>query len=822
MGQLSNECRPQPKLVVADDDPAIRRLIGSILKREGYEVCLAADGAEAIAMTHEALPDLVILDYMMPDLDGARVAAVLKAADLTCDIPILLLSAMDEAFVEGETPWDYRAEKPFTPSQLKARIAEILDTVPKRVHEESRVESREEAVNVSDIARPMRDGYAEALRNTVAEMEVELDRAVEKRARTAVLESVRRRFHQIRGSAATFGFPGIGDVAAEAETLVREWLGGIDDNTELDLEHIRSALARISDLLTRCDTPHSVVLENDNQRACRRGKSEEQRGRGRVLLLHSDDSYTASVVEAAATLGYEVESHSSPAVIVERLRAGDYEIVTIGGEPAQQEDCDWVGAIQRESGNAAIVLVGGKGATEHRVTAARAGVDRYLSGTPSPAHLASEWEDLSAAATARVGRVMVVDDDPTVLEFVEANLRELGCEVICLSDAVEVFETLEAARPDLLLLDVDMPAANGLEVTRAIRASERWHALPIVIQTAHTSPEYRLKAFESGADDFITKPILEEELSARVLGRLERERAKQDLTQRDPVTGLLSAPAFREAVTTMLSRGDVVIATMELQGFERLVSRHGVNAADTALDAVAQTVRAGFRSSRDIVARVAPHILAVAVSGATTDEVAVRVDGALHQLEQDERLSPSGIGADAIALEASVVGAGAGDTVARALDRSLGRGRPAQRCRLRVEQRDTAVCSSQVYVVEDDPSLREMLVFALQSAGYEVTAFGSGHDALGMLSRLEVPAGVKPLLLLDVEIPGVDGFEILEELVAKRPGVFRVVMLTANDGARERMRAVRAGADDFIAKPLRIADLVNKLGQVSRQSEAVA
>lgn len=817
MGQLSNECRPQAKLVVADDDPAIRRLIGSILKREGYEVCLAADGAEAIAMTHEALPDLVILDYMMPDLDGARVAAVLKAADLTCDIPILLLSAMDEAFVEGDTPWDYRAEKPFTPSQLKAKIAEILQTVPTHLPEQP----REETVEVTDIARPMRDGYAEALRNTVAEMEVELDRAVEKRARTAVLESVRRRFHQIRGSAATFGFPGIGDVAADAETLVREWLGGIDDNAELDLEHIRAALGRITELLIRCDSPHSVVLEQD-KRTQRRAHSEEQRGRGRVLLLHTDDSYSASVVEAAATLGYEVETHSSPAAIVERLRAGDYEIVTIGGEPAQQEDCDWVGAIQRESGNAAIVLVGGEGATEHRVTAARAGVDRYLAGTPSPAQLAGEWEDLSAAATARVGRVMVVDDDPTVLEFVEANLRGFGCEVISLCDAVGVFETLETARPDLLLLDVDMPSANGLEVTRAIRASERWNALPIVIQTAHTSPEYRLKAFESGADDFITKPILEEELSARVLGRLERERAKQDLTQRDPVTGLLSAAAFHEAAANMLSRGGVAIATLELQGLERLVSRHGVESADAALDAVAQSVRASFRSSRDLVARVAPHIIAVAVADATTDEVAVRVDGALHQLEQDERLSPSGIGADAVVLEASVVGAAAGDTVARVLDRAQGRGRPAQRCRLRVEQRDAAVCSSQVYVVEDDPSLREMLVFALQSAGYEVTAFESGHDALGMLSRLEVPAGGNPLLLLDVEIPGIDGFEILEELAAKRPGVFRVVMLTANDGARERMRAVRAGADDFIAKPLRITDLVNKLGRVSRQAEAVA
>lgn len=805
------------KLVVADDDPQIRQMLGSILKRDGYDVCLAANGAEAIAMAHEVVPDLVILDYMMPDLDGGRAAAVLKAAEVTRDIPILLLSAIDnlpDSAESGEACWDYRAEKPFTPKQLKDRIAEILSSTRER----PRRAAGEDAPQTSDIARPMRDGYAEALRNTVAEMQVELDQAHQGRARTTVLESVRRRFHQIRGSAATFGFPGIGEVAAEAETVVRDWLGSVDGSAELDLERVRTALQRIGELLKVCDPPRSAVLAREGTRAERRGTPEQAAVTGRVLLLHTDRDFLEQMSQAAARRGYDVEALDSPVATLERLRTQAFEIVTIGGQPAQQSDCEWARAIRRESGEAALVLVGGDGATEHRVTAAKAGVDRYIAGTPKGVELVREWEDLSAVATTRVGRVMVVDDDPAVLAFVEANLRRLGCEVVCLNDAVGVFESLERSRPDLLILDVDMPAANGLEVTQAIRASQAWGGLPIVIQTAHTSPEYRLRAFESGADDFITKPILEEELSARVLGRLERERAKDDRTHRDPVTDLVTGERFPEAVSTALGHAPgAAAATLEVRGLERLVARRGPAAGDAAMRSVAHAARSAFRSNRDVLGRVAPHVIALVAPGITLEEAAARLESCLRELEHDERLCPSGSPADGVEVEASVVAMGCRDEVGRVLERALGGGRSGRRCRLRIEQGSAVVASNRVYLVEDDPNLRQMLVFALENAGYQVGAFASGHDALRVLTRVELGTE-PPLVLLDVELPGIDGFQVLEELTRERPGAFRVVMLTANDGAQERMRALRCGASDFIAKPLRIPELVSKVARVSVQA----
>ncbi|MEE8312176.1 MAG: response regulator, partial [Candidatus Binatia bacterium] len=639
--------------------------------------------------------------------------------------------------------------------------------------------------------------------------------AHEGRARTSVLESVRRRFHQIRGSAATFGFPGIGDVAAEAESLVRDWLGGVDSGADLDLDHIRAALGRIAELLKNCDPPSSVVLSAQGGRADRSDAAAN--AAGRVLLLHTDRDFVDGVVAVAARRGYEVESFSSPVATLERLREQRFEIVTIGGQPARQVDCEWVRFIRGESADAAVVLLGGDGTTEHRVTAAQAGVDRYIAGASESGELVREWEDLSAAVATRVGRVMVVDDDPAILEFVEANLRRLGCEVVCLDDAAGVFESLERTRPDLLLLDVDMPSANGLEVTRAIRASEQWVGLPIVIQTAHTSPEYRLRAFESGADDFITKPILEEELSARVLGRLERERVKHDLVHRDPVTDLICGQRFADTATAAFGGArTAAAATFEIRGLERFVARFGPAAGDAAMRAVARTTRSSFRSNRDVLARVAPHVVALIAPGISVDEAAARVDVCLRQLEGDERLCPSGSLSDGVEVEAAVVPMSACDSVEDMLERALGSGRAGRRCRLRVEQGDAIAESNRVYLVEDDASLRELLGFALENAGYRVTAFAGGHEALRALTRLEVE-GDKPLVLLDVELPGVDGFRVLEELVLERPGIFRVVMLTANDGPQERTRALRAGATDFIAKPLRVPELLSKISRIGLQ-----
>jgi DNA-binding response OmpR family regulator len=119
------------------------------------------------------------------------------------------------------------------------------------------------------------------------------------------------------------------------------------------------------------------------------------------------------------------------------------------------------------------------------------------------------------------GRIIVVDDDPTVADVVGRYLVRDGHAVVCVHDGHEALRRIEAQPPDLVVLDLMLPGIDGLEVCRRIR--ERW-PIPVVMLTALGDENERLAGFEIGADDYVTKPFSPRELAMRVRSVLRRAR----------------------------------------------------------------------------------------------------------------------------------------------------------------------------------------------------------------------------------------------------------------------------------------------------------
>lgn len=118
----------------------------------------------------------------------------------------------------------------------------------------------------------------------------------------------------------------------------------------------------------------------------------------------------------------------------------------------------------------------------------------------------------------------------------------------------------------------------------------------------------------------------------------------------------------------------------------------------------------------------------------------------------------------------------------------------------------------EVIVVEDDPALAELLTFGLEARGYRFRHFRNGREALDVLKTMDTTGSRQaPLLLLDVDLPALDGYSIFEELQQHCPGKFRVVFTTVHGSETEQLRGLEAGAMDYMVKPISLRVALEKI-----------
>src|SRR5712692_3314789 len=137
--------------------------------------------------------------------------------------------------------------------------------------------------------------------------------------------------------------------------------------------------------------------------------------------------------------------------------------------------------------------------------------------------------------------VLVVDDGAANRQLVEAYLADLDCAIRTAEDGPTALKSIEAEPPDLVLLDVQMPHMDGYEVCRRIKAGPRGRLLPVVMITALDRTNDRVKALESGADDFMSKPVERVELVARVRSALRLKALYDTLDSAEQVIFALAA-----------------------------------------------------------------------------------------------------------------------------------------------------------------------------------------------------------------------------------------------------------------------------------------
>ncbi len=173
----------------------------------------------------------------------------------------------------------------------------------------------------------------------------------------------------------------------------------------------------------------------------------------------------------------------------------------------------------------------------------------------------AETGTTAGAEAMRPARVLLVEDDPVLSETLQYNLQRERFDVVTAENAEDALQAFNRHQPDLVILDVMLPARSGFELCRIIRQHS---SVPILFLTARTSEEDRLRGFELGADDYIVKPFSTAELIARIRSILRRvQPPAQNLLQFGSITVDLSAHrVYREGREVPMTPKEFALLTL--------------------------------------------------------------------------------------------------------------------------------------------------------------------------------------------------------------------------------------------------------------------
>ncbi|WP_428623487.1 response regulator [Sedimenticola sp.] len=217
------------------------------------------------------------------------------------------------------------------------------------------------------------------------------------------------------------------------------------------------------------------------------------------------------------------------------------KIATLNRELAIQQE--------RQQRHVGVICISRTRDLEQRLLALRSGVDAYFLVPINIQDLTDRVMELASPKTDRY-RILIVEDDASQADFAATILRKSGMKTQVITDPMKVIDALDEFRPDLILMDLYMPAANGIELTTIIREHPDFITTPVVFLSGEQDTDKQLQALSVGGDDFLSKPIRPRHLINTITNRVQRARILEKRhvhpSSRDLLTGLYNRRYFYE------------------------------------------------------------------------------------------------------------------------------------------------------------------------------------------------------------------------------------------------------------------------------------
>ncbi len=229
--------------------------------------------------------------------------------------------------------------------------------------------------------------------------------------------------------------------------------------------------------------------------------------------------------------------------------------------------------------------------------------------------------------------LLLVDDAPSIHRLLAVKLKDEGLEFLAAFSGTEAIDLAQSQQPSLILLDMNMPEMSGLETLRRLKADRKTMEIPVIILSGNTDSDEKVRAFEAGAMDYVTKPFDVYELRARIQSALRIHKLMHLLEKRaqiDGLTGLWNRHYFNERLAAELNAAQRSSAALslimcDLDHFKKLNDGFGHPAGDAVLQTFAGVLQQELRTY-DIPCRYGGEEFAIILPGTSADEAVTVAD----------------------------------------------------------------------------------------------------------------------------------------------------------------------------------------------------
>jgi two-component system, cell cycle response regulator len=414
--------------------------------------------------------------------------------------------------------------------------------------------------------------------------------------------------------------------------------------------------------------------------------------------------------------------------------------------------------------------------------------------------------------------IQIIDDDVSMLIVLKEALEENGWMVIANTKPEKAASQYYDLQPDCLVIDVDLSSKNGFQLLEDIQKHNHKQFIPKVITSLQNDRKTRMNAYESGADDFIEKPIDIEEFIVRINRQLQRKQIFDQSVMIDELTQIYNRRFLSDQLERYIKDYESTgvpfsVSLLDLDYFKSINDQYGHLTGDKVLETFASFLKENIRST-DSVFRYGGEefvILFPRTNAEEAKEVVKRILDEFSKVTFMDHGNPFNISFSAGIYMANNHEEGSVEILKmadQALYEAKENGRACVESANETMQPENKILN--VSVIDDDAIIRTLLVRVLQNMDtskvlLNIESYENGEKFFGA-GRLDEKG--KHFLVLDGVMPVMDGIEVLTRVrESEHADRAHVLMLTGRKTEYDIARALKLGADDYVTKPFSITEL---------------